>query len=183
LPPIVLYDANLLYPFHLRNLLVQLGVHHIVAPRWTAAIHDDWIGSLVAAGRAPRERLLRTRNIMEQVLPEANISGYEHRIAGLTLPDPRDRHVLAAAIHTHAETILTFNLKDFPTAALAPFGLIATDPDAFLCDLHIADPEAIVATVDAARMNLSQTAPTAAAFIDALERQRLVRFASQLRSA
>lgn len=81
---------------------------------------------------------------MEQSLPAANIRGYEHRISGLTLPDPRDRHVLAAAIYAHAEPILTFNLKDFPRAALAPFGLIATDPDALLCDLHIADPEAIL---------------------------------------
>jgi len=62
--PIVLYDANLLYPFHLRNLFVQLGVHHVVAPRWTDAIHDEWIGRLVAAGKATRERLLSARAIL-----------------------------------------------------------------------------------------------------------------------
>jgi hypothetical protein len=66
-PPIVLYDANLLYPFHLRNLLVQLGVEHIVRPRWTVAIHDEWIRNLVASGKATRARLLHTRDIMKRV--------------------------------------------------------------------------------------------------------------------
>ena len=66
-PPVVLYDANLLYPFHLRNLFVQLGVNHIVRPRWTDAIHDEWIRNLVASGRETRERLLRTRDIMKRV--------------------------------------------------------------------------------------------------------------------
>ncbi|HUB46070.1 MAG TPA: hypothetical protein VMB73_13880 [Acetobacteraceae bacterium] len=83
-PPIVLYDANLLYPFHLRNLFVQLGVNHIVVPRWTEAIHEEWIGSLCADGRATRERLLLTRDIMNRVLPEANVRDYEHRIGSLT---------------------------------------------------------------------------------------------------
>jgi hypothetical protein len=182
-PPVVLLDANLLYPFHLRNLLVQLGVHHIIAPRWTDAIHDEWIGSLVATGKATRERLIRTRDIMQRVLPEADVRGYEHRIADLTLPDPRDRHVLAAAIHAGAEVLLTFNLKDFPADVAAPFGLIVTDPDTFLCGLFTADPEAVLAAVDAARMNLSRTTPSAGAFIDALARQRLVGLASRLRSA
>lgn len=181
-PPIVLYDANLLYPFHLRNLLVQLGVHRIVAPRWTDAIHDEWIGSLVAAGRATRERLIGTRDIMKRVLPEADVRGYEPRIAGLTLPDPSDRHVLAAAIEAGAEAILTFNGRHFPAEILAPLGLIARDPDSFLCDLHEADPEAVLAAVDAARLNLSRTAPSFDVFIDALERQRLVGLAARLRS-
>jgi len=86
-PPIVLYDANLLYPFHLRNLFVQLGGNHIAAPRWTDAIHEEWIASLCADGRATRERLLSTRDIMNRVPPEANVRGHEHRIGMLTLPD------------------------------------------------------------------------------------------------
>ncbi len=151
-------------------------------PRWTDAIHEEWIGSLVAAGRATGERLLRTRAIMRKVLPEADINGYEHRIARLTLPDPGDRHVLAAAIHAGAEIILTFNLKDFPAEILAPFGLVARDPDAFLGDLYESDPEAVIAVAEAARMNLNLSAPSVEAFVNTLERQRLVRFAARLRS-
>jgi hypothetical protein len=181
-PPIVLYDANLLYPFHLRNLLVQLGVNHIVAPRWTDAIHEEWIRSLAATGKQTHDRLLRTRDIMKRVLPDADVQAHEHRIAGLSLPDPADRHVLAAAIETGAEIILTFNLRHFPPAALARFNLRAQDPDTFLCDLYTADPEVIRAVVDAARQNLSQSAPAVTTFVDALERQQLVRFAAKLRN-
>ena len=90
-PPIVLYDANLLYPFHLRNLFVQLGVNNIVQPRWTDAIHDEWMRNLVASGKATYERLARTRDILKRVLPDADVRGHEHRIAGLTLPDLDDR--------------------------------------------------------------------------------------------
>jgi hypothetical protein len=180
--PVVLYDANLLYPFHLRNVLVQLGVNHIVAPRWTDAIHDEWIRNLAAAGRETHERLLRTRDIMKRVLPEADVCGYEQRISGLTLPDADDRHILAAAIEAGAETILTFNLRHFPAEVLAPFGLSAKDPDAFLCDLYETDREGVLAVVDAARLNLSRTAPSVGSFIDALERQRLVGLAARLRS-
>jgi hypothetical protein len=180
-PPIVLYDANLLYPFHLRNLMVQLGVDQIVQPRWTDAIHDEWIGNLAAAGKAARERVIRTRDIMKRVLLDADVRGYERRMADLTLPDPGDRHVLAAAIEAGAGTILTFNLKHFPPTALAPFGLVARHPDPFLRQLHEADCETIVAAVDAARRNLSQTAPDEAAFINIIERQGLPDLAARLR--
>jgi hypothetical protein len=107
--PVVLYDANVLYPFHLRNLLVQLAVNDIVEPRWTDLIHDEWIRNVAAAGIAGRDRLLRTRDIMKRVLPGADVTGYESRIEGLSLPDPDDRHVLAAAIagrsghHSHVQ--------------------------------------------------------------------------------
>lgn len=180
-PPIVLYYANLLYPFHLRNLVIQLGVNYVVRPRWTDAIHEEWIGKLVASGRETRERLVRTRDIMKRVLPDADVRDYEHWIAGLTLPDPDDCHVLAAAIQSSAEVILTFNLKDFPSKALAPFGLVARDPDAFLCELYEADPEAILAVVEAARLNLSQTVPSQGTFIEVLNRQQLPKFAARLR--
>jgi hypothetical protein len=183
LPPIVLYDANLLYPFHLRNLLIQLGVNYIVSPRWTDAIHDEWIRNLAANGRQTRDRLLRTRDLMRRVLPDADVHGYEARIAGLTLPDPNDRHILAAAIEAGAEIILTFNLKHFPKDSLAPFGIAARNPDDFLCELYVADRDAIKAVVDAARRNLSKTEPTLAEFVDALERQSLVKFSLLLSSS
>src|SRR3954469_9882665 len=78
-PPVVLLDANQLYPFHLRNLLVQLGVERLIDVRWTDAIHEEWIANLVRDGRVTRERLLRTRDIMKRVLPSADVHGYPLR--------------------------------------------------------------------------------------------------------
>ena len=173
--PRLLFDANVLYPFHLRNLLVQLAVDGLITAHWTDAIHAEWIDSLVATGTVTRERLLRTRDIMNRVLPDAKVCGYEHRIAG-------DRHVLAAAIEARA-TILTFNLRDFPTAVLAPFGLTARDPDDLLCVLYRDDAEAVMAVVEAARSNLRLTTPTRGAFVEALAQQRLSAFAARLRQS
>jgi len=119
---------------------------------------------------------------MNRVLPQADVRGYEHRVVGLALPDPGDHHVLAAAIEAAAQASVTFNLRHFPADYMASFGLVARHPDAFLCNLHAADPEAVAAAVEAARMNLSRTAPPASAFVDALERQRLVDFAARLRA-
>ena len=179
-PPVVLVDANLLYPFHLRNLLIQFGVERLIDLRWTAEIHEEWIGNLVAGGRATRERLTRTLAIMSRVLPEADVRGYQHRIASLVLPDAGDRHVLAAAIEAGASILLTYNLTDFPSASLAPYGVTASHPGDFLCKLHAADPEAVEAAVNLARENLTVTAPTMGEFVEALARQRLVRFAARI---
>lgn len=179
-PSVVLVDANLLYPFHLRNLLIQFGVERLIDLRWTAEIHEEWIGNLVASGRATRERLTRTLEIMSRVLPKADVRGYKHRITSLVLPDAGDRHVLAAAIEAGASILLTYNLTDFPSASLAPYGVTACHPDDFLCELHAAHPEAVEAAVNLARENLTVTAPTMGEFVEALERQRLVRFAARI---
>jgi len=179
--PVVVYDANLLYPFHTRNLFIQLAVEGFVAPRWTDAIHNEWIGNLVEAGVANRERLLRTRDLMKQVLPNAEVRHYEHLIDGLFLPDADDRHVLAAAIQAGAQAIVTFNISDFPTATLRHHGIVATHPDGFLCGLLAADREGIQGVVEAARMNLSHTTPSKSDFVDMIERQGLGGFADLLR--
>ena len=180
-PPLVVIDANLLYPFHLRNLLVQFGVDAVIAPRWTARIHAEWIGNLVAAGRAPKERLLLTLDLMNSTLPEADVQGWEARMGGLTLPDPDDHHVLAAALAAGAGTILTMNLRDFPASALAPHSVAAVHPDDFLCGLHDADPDLLRASTEAAQANLSRSTPSLAAYLDVLDRQGLPQFTCRLR--
>ena len=181
-PPVVIYNANVLYPFHTRNLFLQLGVHHFVEPRWTNAIHDEWIENLVRDGKVTRERLLRTRDIMNWALPNASVRDYEHHIGRLMLPDVNDRHVVAAAIQAEAKTIVTFNLKDFPVEELARFGIVVVGPDMFATQLLAEDPKGIADVVDAARQNLSQTRPAKEAFLDALERQRLVDFVQAVRA-
>ncbi len=97
-PPSVVIDASLLYPFYLRNLLVQFGVDSVIAPRWMTCINAEWIGNLVAAGRVPEQRSLLTLDLMNSALPEAEIRGWEARMDGLTRPDPDDHHVLPAAL-------------------------------------------------------------------------------------
>ncbi|WP_428393217.1 PIN domain-containing protein [Lichenicoccus sp.] len=181
LPPRVVIDANVLYPFHLRNLLIQFGVDSIITPRWTARINAEWIGNLAATGRVSEDRLVHTLDLMNSVLPEAEVQGWETRMGDLTLPDPDDRHVLAAALTSTAETILTKNLRDFPASALAPFGIVAVHPDAFMCKLFDGDPDLLRAAAGAAHANLSRSAPSFEAYLDVLANQGLPQFAERLR--
>ena len=180
-PPLVVIDANLLYPFHLRNLLVQLGVDAVIAPRWTPRIHAEWIGNLAATGRVPEDRLMLTLKLMNSALPEADVQGWEARMEGLALPDPDDCHVLAAALAAGARTILTMNLRDFPASALTPHGVAAVHPDDLLCGLHDADPALLRASTEAAQANLSRSTPSLAAYLDVLNRQGLPQFTHRLR--
>ena len=88
---------------------------------------------------------------MQLALPDAEVEGFEPLIATLSLPDPDDRHVLAAAVHTGAELIVTQNLKHFPAVALTLHGLEALTPDALLCRLLDAEPAATRAAVEKLR--------------------------------
>src|SRR5215510_1544942 len=133
-PPVVVYDACVLYPFHLRNLLIQLAVDGVVAARWTDAIHDEWIRNLAEASGLPRARFVATRDLMKTVLPGADIRDYEQHEGGLTLPDSDDRHVLAAAIAARASAIVTWNLRHFPTSTMVKYSIAVRDPDSFLAE-------------------------------------------------
>jgi hypothetical protein len=98
-PSVAVFDACILYPFHLRNIIVQAAVDRLVEARWTDAIHDEWIRSLTTGPpTVPIERLQRTRRLMDEALPTAMVSGYEDHVAAVNLPDPSDRHVVGAGI-------------------------------------------------------------------------------------
>src|ERR1700742_4765110 len=123
-PAIAVYDACVLYPFHLRNILIQCAFDGLVEARWTDDIHDEWMCDLAAnTPELSIERLQRTRDRMKDVLPEANVRNYRPLIEDLKLPDLNDRHVLAAAIAGRASAIVTWNLKDFPIQDLSPYGV------------------------------------------------------------
>jgi hypothetical protein len=130
-----LLDANVLYPAPVRDLLLQLAVTDVYKARWTADIHREWIENLLEnETHRDRVRLERTRDLMDSNTRDALVSGYESLIPSLQLPDAGDRHVLAAAIAGRCDVIVTANLKDFPEAALAPFGIDVQHPDEFLCN-------------------------------------------------
>jgi predicted nucleic acid-binding protein len=137
MPVIVLYDACVLHPAPLRDLLVRLGLTELFQAKWTDQILDECFRSILKQRPdLTPERLLRTRRLLSGSIPDVQVTGYEDLVAGLTgLPDPNDRHVLAAAIRCSAQIIVTHNLSDFPEATLERYHIEAQAPDEFVLDL------------------------------------------------
>jgi predicted nucleic acid-binding protein len=122
--PSAIIDACVLYSAPLRDLVVRLAQAGLVQARWSDEIHDEWMQNLLKNNpMLNRERLERTRFLMDAAVRDCLVTGYSQLVESLILPDPDDRHVLAAAIHAGTELIVTFNLSDFPPEALAPHGV------------------------------------------------------------
>jgi hypothetical protein len=107
---------------------------------------------------------------MDTSVLDAVVAGYEPLIPALTLPDPDDRHVLAAAITCRASCIVTFNLADFPLSALEPFGLHAVHPDEFLLDVESLSPSEFAAAVKEDLEHYTTPPISASGFADRLRR-------------
>lgn len=116
----------------------------MVQPKWTEHILDEVFRNL-HTNRPDLDpaRLDRTRGLMNASIRDVTVRGYEHRIDAVTLPDAGDRHVVAAAIHSGAQLIVTRNLRDFPAGTLALWGIEAKHPDAFLTEVHQGSPNAL----------------------------------------
>jgi len=178
-----LYDACVLYPAPLRDFLMHLAISDLFQARWTAAIHDEWIRNLLRDRPDLKpEQLARTRELMDSNVMDCLVTNYENLIPSLSLPDPDDRHVLAAAIQAGADVIVTFNLVDFPVSALAKYGVEAVHPDVFICDLLNQAPAVVCAAANRQRRNLKNPPQSVDQFLDTLERQLLPRTATGLRT-
>lgn len=176
-------DACVLHSAPLRDLLLRLSKAGVFRAKLTDQIHDEWIRSALA--RRPDlslERLARTRQLMNMHSLDCLVTGHESLIDAITLPDPDDRHVLAAAIHCNAAAVVTFNLRDFPADALARFSIEAWPPDAFLAGLWEADAEAFVAAVRRQRLALKSPPVTAERLLKTFRDQGLVEIAARLSS-
>jgi hypothetical protein len=136
-------DANVLYPVSLCDTLLRCALAGLYRPLWTAQILEEATRNLVADGRATRAGAARRVQHMQGAFPHALVSGYEDLIPLLQC-DPKDRHVLAAAVRGKAQWIVTQNLADFPLAALQPYAVEARHPDQFLTDIFEHDPDAVV---------------------------------------
>lgn len=181
--PIVVYDANVLYPAQLRDLLMRLAVSGLVRAHWSDQIHQEWMENVL--NNRPdlrREQLERTRALMERALPSARVEGYERHIAAIFLPDPDDQHVVAAAIEVEAEIIITFNLRDFPERDLASFGLKALHPDAFVLSLYEAHPDHVVQVMHTHRISLRRPSKSPEEYLAVLEKAGLIQTVAALRS-
>lgn len=172
----VLYDACVLYPAPLRDLLVRLARTGTFRARWTQQIHEEWIRNALRKNpHLTRERLENTARRMNDAVMDAVVFGYEPLVEGLELPDVNDRHVLAAAIKGQAEVIVTFNLKDFPDRCLSQFDVWAQHPDEFISHLIDLSPEAVLLVARQQRTSLKKPPQTVDEFLDTLLRQQLPR--------
>ncbi len=125
-------DACVLYPAPLRGFLLYLALSELFAAKWSDEIHEEWIGNLLEDRPDIVRQLKRTRALMDEAVPDSRVTGYQDLIPALNLPDPNDRHVLAAAIRCGAQAIVTFNLKDFPAETLDLYDTEAIHPDDFV---------------------------------------------------
>lgn len=180
---VAVYDANVLYPNILRDVLIRVAEAGLVQAKWTETILDETFRNLRAnrPDLAP-DTLARTRRLMKAAVRDCLVKGYEPLIDILELPDKDDRHVLAAAIRAKAQVIVTFNLKDFPAEALAPWDVEAVHPDAFLeAQIDLA-PEIVYGEIQRIADSWTNPPGTVADVIERLDRNRLVSSAAALRA-
>lgn len=148
---------------------MHFAVSGLIAARWTDEIHAEWTRNLLA--KQPNllpERVARTLQHMQNALPDATITNYEPLVMALKLPDPDDRHVLAAAIHAEAEALITLNTKDFPEETLRPHGIVAFTPDQLTAKLLLERPNPTCEAVQALRESFSRPPYSPSEFADRL---------------
>ncbi len=182
-PYTAVYDANVLYPAPLRDFLMRLALTGAYRARWSAQIHDEWKRNLLLNRTdLTVDQVNRTSTLMDQAIPDALITDYESIVVGLDLPDADDRHVLAVAIKCNASAIVTFNLKDFPKAALDPWGIEALHPDEFIVDLWDLDQAAVVEAAQRQRASLKNPPHSVRDYLDKLLQQKLPETVKLLRN-
>ncbi len=177
---VVLLDANVLYPFTLRDFLITLATTELYQAKWTDRIHDEWTRNLVKERPELVDLLPRTREMMNAAVPDCLVTGYEALIDGLQLPDPDDRHVLAAAIRCGAQVIVTNNLKDFPRVILDQYGIEAQHPDEFLEYQFGLRPNLVIRAAKEQRGRWKNPPLTAEEYLERLSVQGLVVTAEKL---
>jgi len=161
---------------------MYLALTDIFRARWSQRVHEEWIQALLRnRSDFTRFQLERTRNLMNSHVHDALVEDFEHLIDGLTLPDPNDRHVLAAAIKSHSNFIVTNNLKDFPSNVLSSFDIEALHPDVFVLRLFDISAQDVVSAASEQRHSLKNPPKTALEYLATLERQGLTGTVARLR--
>lgn len=172
----VLYDANVLYPAPLRDVLMQLALTGLFRAKWTNRIHEEWIRNVLKnRPDLSRELLEKTKSLMNSAVLDCLVGSYEDIEMGLQLPDLNDRHVLAAAIVSSCDVIVTFNIKDFPNRELDKYSIEAQHPDDFLMHLADLDCKEFCSAIKTTRMRLKNPPKNIAEYLDILSNQGLTK--------
>lgn len=150
--------------------------------KWTSRIHDEWIENLLLnRPDLTRAQLQKTRNFMDAAVPDCLVEGYEDLIESIVLPDPKDRHVVAAAIKSQADVIVTFDLKDFPRNVLDKYDIHVKTPDEFILDLESLHKSVLMWAAEKDQAHYKKPPMTVDQYIDDLRRARLPGVADYLK--
>ncbi len=173
-------DACVLYPTVLREILQGAGEAGLYQPVFSERILREWV--LATARLGPEAPMIAEGEaaVLRAAFPRGLERAHPEIEARLILPDPNDRHVLACAIASGAEAIVTFNAQDFPGHVLAAEGIARRDPDGFLWELHSRHPEVMGRIVEAVRAKAEAISGQPVALNALLKRARLYRLARAL---
>jgi predicted nucleic acid-binding protein len=134
---------------------MHLALTGIFRAKWSNDVHEEWISNLLKnRPDLTRQKLERTRQLIDMATLDALVEDYENLIPSLSLPDENDRHVLAAAMKSEAQVIVTMNLKDFPSEVLQQYEIAAQHPDDFVLQLIELAPDAVMAAAETHRQSL-----------------------------
>lgn len=179
---VVVYDACVLYPAAVRDLLIRLARTGHFRAKWTDEILDECFEAILETRPdLDPKALKRTRELMIRAVPDCQVTGYESLIDDFELPDPDDRHVVAAAVRAGAQVIVTVNLKDFPEAVLKPLGIDAQDPDTFVSHLIDLAPGAVCKVIVEQAAALVNPSTSTSMLLEVLESQGLPQSVAELR--
>lgn len=173
-----LLDSSVLFPVFISSQLLWIASTKLFRVRWTDQIHAEWIENRLERYQdLRREKLERRRDRMNAEFPDSLVMSYEGLIESLTLPDPNDRHVLAAAITCRAHVIVTANLQHFPDSALKQYSLAAQHPDDFILDqidLHSDSSRLVAIALARHKLNLNQSKPTWKRYFEFMSRETVL---------
>jgi predicted nucleic acid-binding protein len=178
---VVVYDSCVLYPNVVRDLLIRVAQAGMVQAKWTDRILDEMSRALREQRGTEPEKLERLRGLMNDSVRDVRVTGYEPLIDAVKLPDPDDRHVLAAAIRARAQVIVTDNRKHFPATALAEWDVEAKTADGFMLDLLGLDDRIVYACINQIAESRRNPPETVGDIFNHMERSGLRRTVAALR--
>jgi predicted nucleic acid-binding protein len=173
-------DACVLFPTVLREILQGAGEAGLYQPVFSERILREWVLATAKLGPAAPAIAEGEAAVLRSAFPRALVREHPEIEARLMLPDPADIHVLATAIASGADAIVTFNAQDFPGHVLAAEGIVRRDPDGFLWEHHSHHPETMAEIVEKVRAKAEAISGQPVALKSLLKRARLNRLAKAL---
>lgn len=161
---------------------MELAAAGLFRAKWSEQIHDEWIRNVLKNRKdLTPEQLSRTKDLMNAAVPDSMVDGYSDLLPALLLPDADDRHVLAAAIVSSSDAIVTFNLSDFPRKTVSKYDIEVLHPDDFIFHQFGLNNAGVIIAAQRCRARLKNPPRTAAEYLETLERQGLPKTVGELR--